>query len=188
MANHADFSWSEVGARIRDLRIQKSLSQQALAATAGITQNGVFRLEAGETNPQLATLQQIAKALGCSVRYLVSGASDREPSLAARFQRVQRVVESGDEVAIRAMDSGLESAEVLLERGPSRRGQPPARRIKLPGEGWRSPVDDLIRLQRSGHEIPETIVRTMAEMAPKGIKAFRNTSTMNETTTKNKQH
>jgi transcriptional regulator with XRE-family HTH domain len=121
MALEKDFSWREVGARIRDLRKQLDMSQQALADAAKITQNGVFRLEAGATNPQLTTLQRIAAALECSVRYLVSGAPDREPAYADRYQRIQRIVESGDDIAIRAMDGGLVSAEELLERGGSRR-------------------------------------------------------------------
>jgi XRE family aerobic/anaerobic benzoate catabolism transcriptional regulator len=121
MALEKDFSWSEVGARIRDLRKQLDMSQQALATAAGITQNGVFRLEAGKTNPQLTTLQHIAAALGCSVRYLVSGTPERDPSFADRYQRIVRIVESRDDMAIRTMDGGIESAEELLERGGSRR-------------------------------------------------------------------
>lgn len=121
MALDKDFSWSEVGARIRDLRKQLDLSQQALAAAARITQNGVFRLEAGKTNPQITTLQHIAAALQCSVRYLVSGALDTEPAFADRYQRIKRIVESGDEIAIRTMEGGIASAEELLERGGSRR-------------------------------------------------------------------
>jgi transcriptional regulator with XRE-family HTH domain len=117
MALKTDFSWSEVGARIRDMRKQLDMSQQALGAAAKITQNGVFRLEAGATNPQLTTLQNIAAALGCSVRYLVSGTPDRDSVFADRYLRIQRIVESRDDMAIRAMDGGIESAEELLERG-----------------------------------------------------------------------
>ena len=183
MALDKDFSWSEVGARIRDLRKQLNMSQQALASAAGITQNGVFRLEAGKTNPQLATLQQIAAVLGCSVRYLVSGAPDREPAFADRYRRVQRIVESGDDVAIRAMDSGLENARELLERGGSRREQLSGRKLMLKG----SPdPDDLFQLYTSG-EIPDDSARRIAGVEPKADQAFRDMRTRNDTTKKSKQ-
>jgi transcriptional regulator with XRE-family HTH domain len=76
----------------------------------------VFRLEAGETNPQLATLRQVAAALKCSVRDLVAGSSESSSILAERVRQVRRVVEAGDETALRILDSGLEAAEALLDR------------------------------------------------------------------------
>ncbi len=183
MALDKDFSWSEVGARIRDLRKQLNLSQQALASAAGITQNGVFRLETGATNPQLTTLQQIAAALECSVRYLVSGAPDREPAFADRYQRVQRIVESGDDIAIRAMDNGLENAQELLERGGSRREQLSGRILTVKG----SPdPDDLFLLHTLG-QIPDAFAGRIVGVEPKADRAFRDMGARNDTTKKNKQ-
>jgi transcriptional regulator with XRE-family HTH domain len=140
MAKTSDFSWTEVGTRIRDWRHKRGLSQQLLAEAAGLTQNGIFRLESGETNPQLTTLQQIASALGCSVRELVVGTTDCDPILAQRLGRVKRVLESGDEAAIRVMDNGIETAEALLERSGGRRGLPP---LRVKGEGRQNMANDL---------------------------------------------
>jgi transcriptional regulator with XRE-family HTH domain len=125
MTSATDFTWAELGDRIRHRRLRLGLSQKALAIAAGITQNGVFRLEAGETNPQLTTLQEVAAALKCSVRDLVAGSSSLPPILDQRYRRVKRVVESGDTAAIKAMDNGLELAEALLERSGGRRPLPP---------------------------------------------------------------
>jgi transcriptional regulator with XRE-family HTH domain len=183
MINSADFTWVEVGERIRDWRLRLGMSQQALAAAADITQNGVFRLEAGETNPQLSTLQQIAAALKCSVRDLVAGSTNTDPILAERFRRVRRVVEAGDDAASKALDNGLETAEALLERSGGRRGLPPLRRI-VKGEGRCSPADDLLwmrgphqRRSEADDKVVETVVR-------KGGKPFRNSGTTDETKNK----
>jgi transcriptional regulator with XRE-family HTH domain len=157
------------------------MSQQSLAAVSGITQNGVFRLERGETNPQLSTLQQIATSLKCSVRDLVAGSSNTDPILAERFRRVRRVVEADDEVALKAMDNGLETAEALLERSGGRRGLPP---LRVKGEGRHSPTDDLLwmrgphqRRSEADNKLVETVVR-------KADEPLRNSGTTQETKNK----
>lgn len=180
MVNKDDFCWAEVGTRIRDRRMRRGLSQQALATAAEITQNGIFRLEAGETNPQLSTLRQIAAALGCSVRELVVGASSDDPILAQRLGRVKRLVESKDPAAIRAMDNGLETAEALLERVVRNLKQPLLKRI-VKGAGRRSPADDLFWMKGPLAGRSETDDNA----APKGVrkagKPFRNSDTTHET-------
>jgi transcriptional regulator with XRE-family HTH domain len=140
--NKPDFSWNEVGIRIRDRRMLRSMSQQKLAEAAGITQNGIFRIEAGDTNPQLSTLRQIAEALGCSVRDLVIGVSESSPVLVDRLRRVKMIIESGDQATLRVIDNAIETAEALLERSGVRREVPPLKRV-LKGEGRHSKADEL---------------------------------------------
>ncbi len=125
MANDTDFTWQEVGRRIREQRLRLGLSQYALATACGLTQNCVYRVESGETNPQLATLREIAKVLGYSVRALIAGGSDSVPGLEQRYRRVRRIVESDDAAALTAMDAGLQTAELLLDRSGRRTGLPP---------------------------------------------------------------
>jgi transcriptional regulator with XRE-family HTH domain len=116
MALYADFEWSEVGKRIRVRRLAQEKTQQQLAGEAGLTQNAIFRLEVGNTNPQLSTLRVVARALGTNVRELVCGVRDEDPRLGERLPVVRRILESGDPAAVRAMDHGLENATTLLER------------------------------------------------------------------------
>lgn len=182
----SDFSWKEVGARIRERRILRGMSQQALASAARITQNGIFRLEAGETNPQLGTLRQIASALHCSVRDLVCGSSESTPVLADRLRRVKRVLESKDPAAISVMDSGIEAAEALLERMVRKLRQPPLRRI-VKGQGRRSPVDDLLLMKGPVRQRSEADENTIAEAVRKAHKPFRNSGTTHETGSRNKK-
>ncbi len=51
------------GRRLRDLRISKRLSQEQLANQADIPLSQVGRIERGETNPTLSTINALALAL-----------------------------------------------------------------------------------------------------------------------------
>jgi transcriptional regulator with XRE-family HTH domain len=62
-----------IGRRVRDLRTQKDLSQDELAAKAGIHRNTVGNLELGACESvSLKTLTGIATALGVDVGELTS--------------------------------------------------------------------------------------------------------------------
>jgi transcriptional regulator with XRE-family HTH domain len=53
----------EVGKRIQELRIEKNISQQDLAAKCNFEKSNMSRLEAGKTNATLSTIQTVADAL-----------------------------------------------------------------------------------------------------------------------------
>lgn len=53
-----------LGARVREARIEKGLSQRRLALQAGIKQPDVSRVEEGRKNMTLFTLVRLCKALG----------------------------------------------------------------------------------------------------------------------------
>ena len=56
---------------LRRLRVKRGMSQQALAEKSGLSREYVARLETGQHNPSLATLQKFAKALGVPVTALL---------------------------------------------------------------------------------------------------------------------
>lgn len=60
-----------VGAKIRELRLHKNLSQEDLANEADIPLSQIGRIERGETNPTISTLYVIAQALNVDLRALV---------------------------------------------------------------------------------------------------------------------
>lgn len=66
-----------LGQEVRQLRTQKNLSQEALAALAGIHTNVVGRLERGSYNPTMLTVAAIAVKLGVSLEELFKGAEER---------------------------------------------------------------------------------------------------------------
>lgn len=55
---------AEVGARVRELRVERGLSLSALARSAGLGKATLSALESGQRNPTLATLFALTTALG----------------------------------------------------------------------------------------------------------------------------
>jgi transcriptional regulator with XRE-family HTH domain len=53
-----------IGARIRELRQERGLSQEALGARSGISTFSVSRIETGKSMPGSATVEKVAHALG----------------------------------------------------------------------------------------------------------------------------
>ena len=56
-----------VARNLRRLRVERNLSQEALAADASIDRTYVSRLERGLENPTVATLEQLANALDAKI-------------------------------------------------------------------------------------------------------------------------
>jgi transcriptional regulator with XRE-family HTH domain len=54
---------AKVGKRIKELRDEKRISQQELAAMLDYEKSNMSRLESGTTNPRVGTLYRVAKAL-----------------------------------------------------------------------------------------------------------------------------
>jgi transcriptional regulator with XRE-family HTH domain len=53
----------KVGKRIQEIRIEKNISQQDLAAKCNFEKSNMSRLEAGRANATLSTLETVSKAL-----------------------------------------------------------------------------------------------------------------------------
>lgn len=62
-----------LAANLRRLRVARDLSQDELAANAGIRQALVSEIEVGSANPTLNSLESIAHALGVTVGDLLAG-------------------------------------------------------------------------------------------------------------------
>lgn len=61
----------KLGNRIRELRSERGLSQEALAFDAGVAVNSIATIERGEANPSIAVLLSISRVLKVKVRDLV---------------------------------------------------------------------------------------------------------------------
>jgi transcriptional regulator with XRE-family HTH domain len=110
-----DFSWHEVGERIRDMRLARGISQAQLAKAAKLSAPGLFAIEKGGSNPQLSSLQSIVKVLGCSVRTLITGQQEEPPEdIRAVMERVRLILESKNGNAITALSSGIDAAYLML--------------------------------------------------------------------------
>jgi transcriptional regulator with XRE-family HTH domain len=71
----------EIGARIRAVRINRVMSQQALAAAVGVSYQSVTKWESGQSRVAASRLLAVSKALGVSVGALVGeDANPKEPA------------------------------------------------------------------------------------------------------------
>lgn len=66
---------AQFGRVIRDVRIRGGIAQESLALMAGLERSYVGRLERGQSQPTLAVILKIARALGCDPGELVSKVS-----------------------------------------------------------------------------------------------------------------
>ena len=64
---------SKIGMRIRDSRIKKKMTQNALAKECGFEKASMSRLESGRSNPTIHTLCKICKALDIQITELFIG-------------------------------------------------------------------------------------------------------------------
>jgi transcriptional regulator with XRE-family HTH domain len=62
-----------VSQNLRLVRLQRKLSQEALAGKAGISVSYVSMLERGQRSPPLETIEKMAKALGVPPGALLGG-------------------------------------------------------------------------------------------------------------------
>jgi transcriptional regulator with XRE-family HTH domain len=61
------------GAKVRQVRINRGLSQEALADIAGLHRTYIGMIERAEKNVTLMNIEKIAGALGLSIKDLFSG-------------------------------------------------------------------------------------------------------------------
>jgi transcriptional regulator with XRE-family HTH domain len=61
------------GRRLRELRTERGLSQEGLAALAGLDRTYVSSVERGRRNISLSNVGRLAKALGISLQDLLKG-------------------------------------------------------------------------------------------------------------------
>ena len=61
----------KIGDNLKRQRIRRALTQEELAAKAGLTTASVARIERNETEPRMSTLRKLAKALNIDPTELV---------------------------------------------------------------------------------------------------------------------
>ncbi|HEY7153115.1 MAG TPA: helix-turn-helix transcriptional regulator [Gemmataceae bacterium] len=77
-----------IGKRVRQLRIDRGLSQQALATAAGLSISVVTTIEQGQRDdPRISTVVALARALGIGVDALLSDAAPSDSAPAKRTRK-----------------------------------------------------------------------------------------------------
>ena len=72
MANAGDDVRARLGANVRELRVRRKLTQEALGERAGLSYKFIGEVERGLGNPSVETLSAIAGALGADIGDLFS--------------------------------------------------------------------------------------------------------------------
>ena len=70
---------TEVGQRIRELRLKRGMLQEELARKAGLSPSALSNFEQGRRRTSLDWLRKISKALGVSVSDLIPESRTRKP-------------------------------------------------------------------------------------------------------------
>ena len=71
----------ETGKLIKELRIKKGMTQEELAEKTEVTSRTIQRIENGEVDPRVYTLQMIAKALEVDYNLFVENEPDEEQEI-----------------------------------------------------------------------------------------------------------
>ena len=79
----------KTGALIRRLRLEKGLTQRALAEAVGVGDKAVSKWERGAGCPDVGTLGALAEALGTGVDRLLSGGLDANDTEGGNMKRIQ---------------------------------------------------------------------------------------------------
>ncbi|MFZ2257026.1 MAG: helix-turn-helix transcriptional regulator [Clostridiaceae bacterium] len=61
---------TEIGLKIKEIRVSKKISQRKLATLAGISNTYLSDIEVGRTNPSLKTMEKLAAALEIQIKDL----------------------------------------------------------------------------------------------------------------------
>lgn len=92
---------NHIGSLIREMRIQKGLTQAQLGEKCGMADSAIRRYESNRGNPKYETLKRIADALGVNVLYFLDAASIPQDA---------PVTEECDRDLLRRIQNGFESA------------------------------------------------------------------------------
>jgi transcriptional regulator with XRE-family HTH domain len=77
-----------VPARVRELRRRKGWSQEKLAEESGLSKDAVSRIERGDREPRLDTIEQIANAVGIPLSKLFDF-GEPAPRASARDEQIR---------------------------------------------------------------------------------------------------
>jgi transcriptional regulator with XRE-family HTH domain len=99
----------KVGSRLRAIREERGLSQRELAHRAEISTNAISLIERDESSPSVATLQNLATALGVKMSYFFE---EHRPTQVLHVRAAERPVISSKGVHIEGLHGRLDFQEM----------------------------------------------------------------------------
>jgi transcriptional regulator with XRE-family HTH domain len=105
-----------VGKKLREIRIQKALSQRELSKRSGLPSSQISRIENGYRVPSLETLERITAALGVPLSYVFYDAGiSHSSSTPAVQEAISRIIRQASEKGT-GDDDFLLSLKTMLPR------------------------------------------------------------------------
>ena len=112
----------EIGKKIRDLRIQKNLTQEELADRCDLSKGFISQLERDLTSPSIATLIDILQCLGTDLKHFFNDSDDDQISFKETdyFEKIDEELGNKIEWIIpNAQKNMMEPIRITLEKGGS---------------------------------------------------------------------
>jgi transcriptional regulator with XRE-family HTH domain len=101
--------------RLRLLRQQRGLTQEALAEKAGVSVDAVTRIESGRRSPRLDTLERLAAALAVNLQELVAAKSLPDQSQGdEHLVRIQAMLRGRTEASLAIAEAVLRAMMPVL--------------------------------------------------------------------------
>ncbi|MGW4396163.1 helix-turn-helix domain-containing protein [Amycolatopsis nivea] len=144
MSQEAEEAEQRITRRLRELRLERGLTLDKVAAAADLTPGYLSRVESGQRVPSLGTLVVIARALDVSVADLVAAEERRSP-IVKREDAVTYGTRGASMTHLSPPSSALEATLVTL-RGKS----VPPRPTQHRGEEWLHVVSGQLELTLAG--------------------------------------
>ncbi|MBX3227757.1 MAG: helix-turn-helix transcriptional regulator [Labilithrix sp.] len=152
MARRDDQLCRAVGARLRELRREQGLTQEALAERIGVEVGNYAHVEQGVANPTLSTLGRFATALGVPVLELFRAPIERS----VRVGRPPSVKAGGSN----AKTAGARAAAARAARRPTRGERVELRALAAKATDESASLDDRIDAVRSYAAILTRLAKT----------------------------
>lgn len=108
---HAD----EISARMRAWRCSQGLSQAEVERRAGLAHNAISRIETGEVEPKLATLERIADSMGISIEQLQFRYPRAKAAVTSNGQKMDRATRLMEMVAALPSDRRDQVVDMLIQ-------------------------------------------------------------------------
>ncbi|MEO8261747.1 MAG: helix-turn-helix domain-containing protein [Pseudolysinimonas sp.] len=114
----------DIGARLRDARLQRGLSLRSVAQALGVSASLISQVETGKTQPSVSTLYAMVNHLGVSMDELLgvvpTTSPERESPMFGNTGTVHPAVQRGTENPVLEMENGVHWERLAVgEGGPA---------------------------------------------------------------------
>src|SRR5688572_18024481 len=121
----------DIARLLAEARQRAGLSQRELAARAGTSQPAIARLERGDADPRLGTLERVVAAAGFEIRAELTPRVAGDPVVEAYKRDVDRTLlranlDQSVDARLRRLDAASASIEELRRATRTARGRPRA--------------------------------------------------------------